>query len=599
MFQTSSRHINHWRGFPGRRQMKAAVRSVCLLLLLSWGCFPGLAQIENSITGTVLSGQGDYSYSGRQYEYLNATPTVDDVITTTGAAVSNGVAAVNSAGTLIREVSSFGQRFSHVDEDSFSIGASAGIKPIWGLGVRQGLFGAVGPTQYKFGPFLIDSLSVGAGLMYSEYDGPLPRSTRFSRVAAAGDEWASILWTNFRISAYVTNRFALTLRPFIYYLPFENKIGYSGLTAGVFGFRSGINPNSSLQAAYRTRIGSLWEFSLYESFRAIMTQRALLNESLMYYAGSRDLSEYDTAGRYGFGAMAPPIDNSIRRTDFRFNDKLFDNNRIMYSNSAVARMTGTLGQDMTANFMYRRMDQWGEGLDHLGGWNSIRATLVQTRPLIQKYLSYNASTRDGSNLWLQWLSAGSIANIGPHFKAFVSGGHYWTTGGDKNFANRNSWIGRFGIEHWMGPNLWQSVSFGRLVSDPEYGGQYLADFARYQITANLSPRVMARLYMQQAKGERVDSLTASDYSSEAYGAMLTMIVSPKDTVNFLSTHEIYDRLSGRSGWSTWTQRLSYLHYFREDMNAHMYYQYQQGENFSRGNQDFSEHLIYLGMIKRF
>ncbi|MBV6499701.1 MAG: hypothetical protein CJBNEKGG_02164 [Prosthecobacter sp.] len=519
----------------------------------------------------------------------SAGGVVEDVID--GA--HDGAHIVNSAANFIDGVSSVGFR-DQFDDQNGHIGLTAGLNPRWITGMRHEAIGYGRPRGMKFGPFFVDSLNVGSGVMYSDYDGTPFRSTKFR---PSDDPWSAIVWTNFRLSAYVTNKFALSVRPFIYWLPLENKVGFSG-ASGLFGLRTGFFPNAMLNSAYRTNIGPTWEFSLQERFHALMAQRTILSEPLMFSASLQDLSSYDTAGRYAFGGFAPPMINSRYQDRIGLNDQLFDEDRVLFRNSALARLRGRVAENLEANIFYGRYDLWNSDFDHQSGWNTAGALLVHGTPLIEKYLGYFVSSRDQTDSLLQWVYAGMQARIGPNMMAFANGGYMWRDGGDNAFS-RDSWIGRAGLEQRLGPNLIHGVAFGRAVTDPEFGSRYLADFARYYLALDLSSRLQFRLFYQRTDAERLDSLTASDYKSEVYGALLSMILSPTDTLTVLNSHETYDRLGGQAGWDMWSHRLSYIHQMREDMDMQMYYQYQHGDNNAAGSEPFSEHLLYFGMIKRF
>jgi hypothetical protein len=572
------------------------VRLLCLLVL----CFllvicPGEAysQLSSGISGSVLSEGGDYRYTGRQYNFMKGPPSVGGVVEDTIDGVHDGAHIVNSAANFIDGVSSVGYR-NDFDSQQGYLGVSAGLNPRWITGLRHEAVGYGRPRGMKLGPLFVDSLNIGSGVIYSDYEGTPFRSTKFR---PSDDPWAAIVWTNFRLSAYVTNKFALTLRPFIYWLPLEGKVGFSG-ASGLLGLRSGFFPNTMLNTAYRTNLGPMWELSVQERFQAMMSQRTILSEPLMFSASLQDVSTYDMAGRYSFGGFAPPMINSRHQDRIALSDQLFDEDRVIYRNSALARLRGRIGSNLEANLFYGRYDLWDNEFDHQSGWNTAGALFVQNSPLIEKYLGYFVSARDGSDSLLQWMYAGMQARMGPNLMAFANGGYMWRTGGSDAFA-RDSWIGRVGLEQRLGPYARHGVAFGRGVTDPEFGSRYIADFARYYLAMDLSARLQLRLFYQQTDAERLDTLTASDFKSEVYGALVSMILSPTDTVTLLNSHETYDRLGGQAGWDMWSHRLSYIHQMREDMDMQMYYQYQHGDNNAAGSEPFSEHLLYFGMVKRF
>jgi hypothetical protein len=54
------------------------------------------------------------------------------------------------------------------------------------------------------------------------------------------------------------------------------------------------------------------------------------------------------------------------------------------------------------------------------------------------------------------------------------------------------------------------------------------------------------------------------------------------------------------GWELLNHRLSYFHQFTPDLEGQLFYQYQHGDTaFGTKAGDFKEHLLFLGMAKRF
>lgn len=138
-----------------------------------------------------------------------------------------------------------------------------------------------------------------------------------------------------------------------------------------------------------------------------------------------------------------------------------------------------------------------------------------------------------------------------------------------------------------------------MVTDPDFGTRYLADFARYYLSIDLSSRLLWRLFYQRMEGERLDTSFDADIKSEVYGSLLSMLLSPGETLSLLNSYETYERLGGDAGGAFWSHRLSYARRLSLSTYAQLYYQYQHGQNYSAGDTEFSEHLLYLGMVKRF
>ncbi|MDZ4289833.1 MAG: hypothetical protein U0984_17850, partial [Prosthecobacter sp.] len=446
------------------------------LLLVVACAFPANAQLGDSIDGSVLADAGEYSYNGRHYDPVELGGAIDDSF----EAIQGAVDTVAGAAEFINRSASFGAWRAFNNGSGF-IGARGG------LGIttpRQFLpRGALQRRQLsglRFGPFYLTDTYAGAGVLYSEYQGTV-RGGR--AIPGEDDPWAAIVWASVGASVYVSDTFALSLRPFIYWLPLEGKIGWSG-ASGFFGMNnaSGFIPNSLLEMAYRVPIGA-WDLSVYDRFNAALARSTILDEELFYSATVRDMSAHDYAGRYALGGFGVPIADASGRANFDLNDRLFDGNRTYFRNVAGAMLNGRLGEDLQASFFYRRLDQWNEDFEHTDGWNTAGGLIVQERPWITKYAGYTMSKRDNSDSLLQMAYAGVSAQLGPTLSADVMGGYLWMKTGTQS---RESAMGRVMLQHQIGPYTNHGVIAGRTLTEPEFGASYLADFVRYYASHEFS-----------------------------------------------------------------------------------------------------------------
>jgi hypothetical protein len=554
-----------------------------LITLLS---LPAWAQIGPDVDGATVADHGDYYYDGRQYDDLTAANLLADAVDATDSVVYS----VQESTAFLDRATSFGAwNTFHNGQGTVGLRADLGLGR-WRPGFRHEALRHRQLRGLRLGPLYITDIYAGAGLMYSEYQGRPPRSGRFR---PGDDPWAAILWTSFTVSAYITDTFALSVRPFIYWLPLEGKVGYAG-PAGFLGFNPGVMPNTMLEMAYHVPLGT-WDMYFYERFDAVMAQAGILDENLFFWGSIRDYSEYDTAGRYGFGGFGVPVADARGNANFSINDRLFDEDRLLFRNTAGVTLNGHLAEDVTASFFYRRADRWDNDFDHLSGWNTAGALLVKQYLRGTLYAGYNISHLDVQDTTIQWAYAGASVALGPRLWLDGRAGYMWNEG----VRGRDSWIGQVSLEHQLGPFTWHGLSFGRRVTDPDFGARYLADYIRYVLVHDFSDRAQMRVFAQYADAERLDNIALSDYSSFVAGVLLSFAISPSDELMVLNTYETYDLNNARRDWTLWTHRLAYVRRLTDDCSAQFYYQYQHGNANILAGDDFTEHLIYLGVVKRF
>lgn len=572
--------------------------TVCLSCVLLAVNGTASAQIGNSATESVISTSGEYSFYAQQYTPVTLPGTLDETLEFGQDAIAGGAQTISGARNFINQVTSFGSWLSFNGGNSF-VGVSGGA-PLRGqiLALRNDQVNLRKMGGVKLGIFILDDLTIGMGGMYSEYSGVLPKGgggVKFKAGLGDQDPWAAMVWGSLRLTTYVTNTFALSISPSAYWLPLEGKVGYSAFN-GFLGLGNGqIFPQALLEAAYRTDLGQRWHLTIQESLQAVMSRRNILDEGMLLGASVRDMSYYDTAGRYAFGGFAPPMNYTTSRDDISLNNNFFRGGSTLFRNQVSAGLNGNLGENTSARFYYARQDGWDDQFNHFAGWNRIGATITQSGQTLSKYAGYSAMFSDSYGQRVEMAYAGVAATLRSNLTAWASAGYMWTNGVNE----RNSTLWRAALEHQIGPATWQGLSVGRTITDPDFGALYVGDFYRYFIAHNLSSKVEMRLMAQHVEAERVDTGLNSDYNSDAVGALISYSLGDRDSLVLFNSYEKYDSFVGQ-GWEFWTHRLSYFHQFAPDLEAQMYYQFQHGEAaFGNASGGFNEHLLYLGMAKRF
>lgn len=551
---------------------------------------PSYGQLAQDMEGSVVADAGDYNYNGQQYDDVN----VADVV------LEGTVGTINDAGNTLGQAASFIDRAS-------SFGGWLGFNEGNGfLGIRAGA-GFRAPSVFlrtdqlrrrnlrgvRFGPFFINDPTMGAGLLYSDYQGT--RVGGGGRGRGGDDNWASVVWGSVNVSAYVSNSFALSIRPFVFWLPMEGKLGWSAGSA-MFGFgsQSQMAPNSMLDFAYATKVGN-WDLSVYDRFSAMMLRSSFLDGGLFYQAIAQDLTPIDTAGRYALGGYGSTITDTRNNSNISVNDRFLDNDSMQLRNMAGVMLNGLLAETIRSSFFYQRYDSWDDSFNHNGSWNTLGAFFMQPLPRITKYAGYTATFQDQGDSLIQWAFAGFNAGLSPTLSIDARVGYVWA---DTGRQGRESAMGQVSLQHQLGERTFHGITAGRMVTDPEFNSRYLADFVRYYLVHQMSMNAELRLFAQASRFERLNG-SSYERSSFAAGALFTWRISPYSRVTILNSYETADfAITGRQ-WEMWTHRIGYSHQLSETLSAQAFYQYQHSDSDGSVGDAFSEHLFYMGVVKQF
>ncbi|HYF37549.1 MAG TPA: hypothetical protein VD994_19765, partial [Prosthecobacter sp.] len=505
---------------------------------------------------------------------------------------------VGEAAAFIDRSTTFGawRNFQNV-EGSAGIGASANLRaPIPGFGtVLRPRYGQDPYIGFKFGPFYVDNVYAGAGVMYSDYQG-FPPGVRPGQQADA-DHWGAVVWASARLTTYITDRFAFSLQPFVYWLPLEGEVGWAVGNA-YFGLNPSMSPRTVAQVSFRIPLEA-WDLTFYDQFDALFLQQSFLSENVIFDARMSDLSPVDTVGRYRFGGLGSPYIDARGQASFSANDRLFDNDRFFFRNFAGALLAGRLSEDVSMGVTLNRMDLWDSDFDHLTSWNTASVAVVRDGGRAFKpYAMYTASTRDDFDIIYQWINVGASFVLAPQVDGYAQVGYLWSTGGE-GLRDSDSWLGEVGLRQRLGIYTEHGLRGGRRVTDPEFGARSLADFVTYYFSQSLGPNTTLSFLAQYSDVDYLGDRFLGDY--KAYGAALVARhqISRRSSLTAYASFERVEADDARRGWDLWTYRLTYLRSFGETVTGQLLYQYQHSASSVTIRDDFTEHLLYMGIIKRF
>jgi hypothetical protein len=461
---------------------------------------------------------------------------------------------------------------------------------VWGEGHGYEGTGA----RFRVGPLLIDDIYGGVGALYSEYTG-----TPFGQ-SPSGDSWAGLVWASARFSLQLSERLALTFRPFIYYLPFENKVGY-GAPPGFLGLPF-LYPHSYATLQYDTQWMG-WDVQLFDSFGGFYRFLTLLNQNSFQAQAWSDYSPLDMAGRYGLGAFG--INGAGRRYDFGIygNDGSnnlgsanigYDSNNLFFANIAGFRAQRQHGQ-LRSIVTFTRNDIWDGDFNYIGNQNQGSIWLAITQPVFTPYAAYNFVTPDDFGEVYHSSIVGVQYTPSHFFKAYAQAGYLWTTGLNPQM---DTWIGEVGMFQVLGPRTNHSIQAGRRMSDQELNTRFVENYALYNVFQQLGFRASANFTVGYAERNPINPKVASE--EEVLMAILNYnhLLSSRTNLMLGAGYEHVEIDLNQSDFDRWIVMAGLNHALSPTLMLQAYYQYIESYG-TGGFGDYSEHVLFMGVAKKF
>jgi len=565
-----------------------------LLIAVPCASFLISGQVSAQTGGFGVVGQsGNYNYAEGAYSGVTNNPLVN--ATFDNVEVMNGTIA--EAESFIGRTTSFGawRSFNDPGSGGVSLEGTLGLRGPGGLAPH--VYGQQRPAAnqwigLRIGPFYLDNIYAGAGVLYSEYEGN-PFGYNPNNVGT--DNWASIIWAGARMTTYITDRFAFVLQPSVYYLPFENEVGWA-FGNPFFGLGGWIAPQTLLQFAYSVPLNN-WDFTIYDQFRAFFQNSSLLDEFVNIQASFMDTTPVDRVGRYQFGGFGSQQFDVTGNDNFALNDRLFGSDRVSYGNYGGFSLNGRHGDGLRTGLFYNRLDNWDSDFNHANAWNTAGAVILKESPFLTPYAYYQIRSTDDFITWYQHVVAGVNAQLNFNMIAYAQAGWLWTDLDRR--GDDDTWIATMGFRQKLGPYTNHGFEAGRAPTDNGFGTQYLANYVRYFISQQMGARVTGALFAQQADLQFIGGPGRSDRSSFSAGGYLTVNFSPNSNLTLLTAYDNVDLDDIKRGWELWTYRATYMHRFGESLAGQIMYQYQHAGSGTTAADNFSEHVLFMGVIKQF
>ena len=327
-------------------------------------------------------------------------------------------------------------------------------------------------AHLKVGPLAFDLMWLGAGAVWSDYDGP----TNFPE--GAEDGWISFVELALRGSLQITDSLHLSMAANLIYLPGTNEVALSTLNNGF--------PNIALDLFFQRRIGE-WDLLFYDQFSArpgldVFSQLAV--------------NGYDQAGRYQFGMYGQ--ENRIN---------FYDSENVWLNNQIVGK----------ASTMFLETD-WRFWLDlqHTDFWQSFDFEDHQSRDSLEALLgyegnnipfapalSYIVSTYDQFESYWHRVQLSFKGRLTENIRASAMGGYLWTTSVEPEQVN---YLWSLGLTHQFSRKGSHAINVGQnLFEDPFSPEVQFSNYYRYNIDYQLAKKLTAGAFAQYSDGEVIVS----------------------------------------------------------------------------------------------
>lgn len=417
-------------------------------------------------------------------------------------------------------------------------------------------------AHIKAGPLAFDLLWLGAGALWSDYNGPITFTD------GAEDGWLSFIELAVRGTLRFTDTLFLSFSANLIYLPGSNEVAFQMLNNAA--------PTAAFELFYQKRLGT-WDLLFFDRFMG--------RPGIDAFAQLRE-EGVDRAGRYQFGFF-----DAGRRTEF------FASDNVWFVNQVAGRASSMIG---TTDWRFQ-----GE-VDHFDFWRSFDFDNHNSRDslgLLLGYegnsipfapaLLYRVSTFDQFESFFHRLQLQFEGRITENVTASASGGYLWSSGLDPNLSSA---LWNVGVNHRFSQRGNHGFGMGQqLFEDPFSPEVLFTTYYRYFVNYQLAQRLNAAAYAQYSDGERIVSrdprIGVGDVNFYSVSGVLTF--RPWDFTSVTGSI-IYQRtepgdVMGES--ERWLYRLQVMQRLASRLTLQAMYQF---EDFD-GGISFNEHLVSMSL----
>jgi hypothetical protein len=418
-------------------------------------------------------------------------------------------------------------------------------------------------AHIKAGPLFFDVLWVGAGVIYSDYNGNLPISKGDN-----DDGWAAYVDVAVRGLLRITDSIYISAVANVVYLPFENEVALR--------FGNGDNPSLLFQFHLNEQLGE-WEIHLYDEF---------LGRTGLDFLVDADSPAIDRAGRYHFGFVRD------RSNEFYDRDQAFFRNTVGFRASRPV-----FENEWRLGFMIDHSDFWrtfsfdDHGTrDRLGLWLQYEGSVIPFAPRF----SYEYVSTDGYRSLLHQFRIELTGRLTENLNWYGMTGYAVKTG---DAVERNRFVWEFALDHTLTRSTRHRLSVGEGYFYNELQPDTRnARYLRYTIDQRITSRFHINAFSQYV--ERETSSENAFPMRERYGAGLTLHYRPLDFTDIrgIAYVEQSDQSASDNKSTRWIYRAEVTQQLGHRLTGNLFYQY---EEFDHETRPFTEHFLGVSLRRYF
>lgn len=415
-------------------------------------------------------------------------------------------------------------------------------------------------AMVKAGPLFFDLLWVGAGAVWSDYNGPQ------SFGPDNGDGFTGYIDIGLRAMLRLTDTIYLSVAANLIYLPFENRIAFgSGLSAGF--------PGAGISLLYGDTVGA-WDIQFYDNFWG--------RPGLNFFADASS-GAVDRAGRYFFGFQQPRGNEFFNENGVVFGNQIgFNATRLVFDNQ------WRYWFDVEHHDFWSTFNFTNHGTrDHIGTWLGYEGSIIPFAPRI----SYDLFSYDGYDTLFHQFALQLTGRITENLS--------WNGQTGVLFGDDSArFIWQIGLEHAITEKTVQWLRFGEWVFHNDLRPESLVSrFVSYGINQRLSRQSSLTAFIQYADAEAGINTPGVN---ERLSAGVRLSIQPLDFTNIslLALYETSDNPAPSASiddYDRWLYRIEIMQQLGVRLTGQLFYQYEEATNAS----SFSEHAVGVSLRRYF
>lgn len=419
-------------------------------------------------------------------------------------------------------------------------------------------------AHVKAGPFYLDFLHVGAGVIYSDFNG----DQTILQGDSNDDGWAAYVELGIRALVRITDSIYFSAAGNLIYLPMENELAFQMGNAS--------NPGLLLRFNLMDTVGE-WDILFFNEF---------IGRSGLDVFVDADSPAIDFAGRYSFGFIGDRSNNFYDR-----NQAFFTNTIGFYASRAL------FGQEWRLGFGIEHADSWRtfQFRDHgtrewLGLWMQYEGSVLPFAPRF----GYEYFSNDGFESMIHQFDLQLTGRLTENLNWYGQAGYAFSTG---DVQESNNFIWSFELDHTLSRSTRHFLTMGEGYIYNEFETDTrTARYIRYSVDQRFTSRFTARAYAQFVENEA--SARERFPIRDRFGAGLMLYYRPLDFTDIrgMAYFEQTDQSTTADSASRWIYRIEMNQQLSHRLTGNVFYQYEESNT---DVMPFTEHFMGVSMRRYF